>query len=61
MMAKNYLNFHDIVFMDATFNTNQLGMALAVVSGISSEGKNIILAVALMQRETIDNYVWLLN
>jgi hypothetical protein len=47
-MAKNYTNFHDIVFMDATFNTNQLGMALAVVSGISSEGKNIILAVALM-------------
>lgn len=22
MMAKNYVNFHDVVFMDATFNTN---------------------------------------
>jgi len=33
---------------------------LIVVSGISSEGKNILLAVAVMQKETTENYVWLL-
>lgn len=47
--------------MDATYNTNQLGLALAVLSGISSEGKNIILGFAFMARETAENYIWMLR
>jgi hypothetical protein len=61
VMARNYKQYHDCIFMDSTYNTNQLGLALAVVNGISSEGKNLILAVALMKEETAENYVWLLR
>lgn len=32
-----------------------------MVNGISSEGKNLILGVALMARETAENYTWLLS
>jgi hypothetical protein len=53
--------FHDVIFMDSTYNTNVLGLALAIVNGISSEGKNLILAFALMARETAENYTWLLR
>jgi hypothetical protein len=61
MMSKNYKHYHDIVFMDATYNTNKFDLRLAVLSGISSEGKNIILAICLMARETAQNYIWLLT
>jgi hypothetical protein len=61
VMASNYAHFSDVVFMDSTYNTNQLGHALAVVNGINGEGKNIILAFALMARETAENYIWLLQ
>lgn len=47
--------------MDATYNTNRFNLALAVLSGISGEGKNILLGIALMQRETSENYIWLLK
>ena len=61
VMSRNYKQYHDCIFMDATYNTNQLNLALAVVNGISSEGKNLILAVALMKEETAENYTWLLR
>ena len=32
-----------------------------MLSGCSSEGKNVLLGVVLMARETVDNYVWLLE
>ena len=47
--------------MDATYNTNKSNLALAMVSGVSSEGKNIILAVAFLSRETTENYSWMLR
>lgn len=47
--------------MDATYNTNKQNLALAILSGVSNEGKNIILAVAFLSRETADNYSWLLH
>ncbi len=53
--------FHDVVFMDVTYNTNQLGLTLVVISGILSEGKNGLMGFAFMARETTDNYVWLLS
>jgi MULE transposase domain len=47
--------------MDATYNTNKQSLALAILSSVSNEGKNIILAVAFLSRETADNYSWLLR
>jgi hypothetical protein len=38
-----------------------LDLALAVVNGISSEGKNLVMGFALIAKETTDNYVWLLK
>ena len=55
-MAKYYQNYHDVVFMDATYNTNKHNLALTIISGISSEGKNIIMGIAFMARETVDHY-----
>jgi transposase-like protein len=55
-MAKYYAKYHDVVFLDATYNTNKANLALAIFSGISSEGKNIILGIALLSRETVDHY-----
>ena len=60
-MAKYYARYHDVVFMDATYNTNKHGLALAIISGISSEGKNIIMGIAFLARETVDHYQWLLK
>ena len=55
-MAKYYQKYHDVVFMDATYNTNKHNLALAIISGISSEGKNIIMGIAFLARETCDHY-----
>jgi hypothetical protein len=60
MMSKYYRNYSDAVFMDATYKTNKHDMALTVFSGVSSEGKNIILAIAFLSRETGEHYRWLL-
>ena len=61
MMAKYYQKYHDVIFMDATYNTNKHGLALAIISGISSEGKNIMLGISFLARESIDHYQWLLR
>ena len=61
LMARYYQTYHDVVFMDATYNTNKHGLALAVVSGISSEGKNIIIGIAFLARESTEHYQWLLR
>jgi len=60
-MAKYYQKYNDVMFMDATYNTNKHDLALAIVSGISSEGKNIIMAIAFLARESIEHYQWLLK
>lgn len=53
--------YHDVVFMDATYATNPYRMALTVFSGVNNEGKNIILGYALVKRESLDTYEWLLK
>ncbi len=60
-MQSYYQKYHDVVFMDATYNTNKQNLALAILSGINNEGKNIILAVAFLSRESAENYSWLLS
>lgn len=61
MMQKYYARYSDVVFMDATYKTNKHDLALTLMSGVSSEGKNIILAIAFMSRETSCHYTWLLQ
>jgi hypothetical protein len=60
-MSKYYQSFHDVTFMDATYNTNKHNLALAIISGISSEGKNIILGIAFLSSESTDHYTWMLK
>lgn len=60
-MRRNYRLYHDVVFMDATYKTNNQQMALSVISGINHEGKNIVLGFALVKRETLDTYKWVLQ
>lgn len=60
-MRRNYMLYHDVVFMDATYKTNNQQLALAVISGINNEGKNIVLGFGLVKRETMDTYKWVLN
>lgn len=47
--------------MDATYKTNSHGLALTVFSGVNNEGRNIVLGFALVQRETLETYKWLLS
>jgi transposase-like protein len=36
-------------------------MALTVFSGVNNEGKNVVLGFALVKRETLETYKWLLR
>src|SRR5688500_6784042 len=60
-MRRNYSIYHDVVFMDATYKTNQHSLALTVFSGVNNEGKNIVLGFSLVKRETMETYKWLLS
>lgn len=55
-MHKHYVAYHDIIFMDATYNTNRHGNDLVFIAGMNSEGRNCILAMAILTAETIENY-----
>ena len=59
MMTSYYESFHDVVFLDCAYNTNQVGLSLAILSGVSGEGKNVIIGVSFMAHETPENYKWL--
>jgi len=60
-MHRNYRLYHDVVFMDATYKTNKNNMALTVFSGVNNEGRNVVLGYALVKRETLETYEWLLK
>lgn len=60
-MRRNYRLYHDVMFMDATYKTNFHQLALTVFSGVNNEGKNIVLGFALVKRETMETYKWLLK
>ena len=60
-MHRYYQQYSDVVFMDATYKTNKYDLHLTILSGVSSENKNVILAIAFVQRETAEVYKWLLK
>ena len=47
--------------MDATYKTNKYNLHLIIISGVSSENKNVILSIAFVQKETSEVYQWLLQ
>jgi len=61
MMHRFAKTYSDAIFMDATYKTNRHDMALTLISGVSNEGRNIVLCVAFLARETAENYTWLLQ
>lgn len=63
VMSKNILNFGDILLIDATYNVdiNIYKILLLVFSGISAEGKNVLLGMALINNETYITYQWALQ
>ena len=60
-MKENYDLYKDTIFMDATYRTNHQGMALTIFTAVNNEGRNVIVAFGLVQRETMDTYEWLLK
>jgi hypothetical protein len=60
-MKRNYDLYHDTVFMDATYACNMHSMPLVVFSGVSNEGRNVIMGFGLVRRETMETYEWLLS
>lgn len=60
-MRRNYELYKDTMFMDATYSTNPYRMPLVVFSGVNNEGKNCILGYAIVKRETMETYTWLLQ
>ena len=47
--------------MDATYRTNHQGMALTIFTAVNNEGRNVIVAFSLVQRETMETYEWMLK
>lgn len=60
-MRRNYELYSDVVFMDATYACNDQTMPLVVFSGVSNEGRNVLLGFALLRNETMESYEWLLG
>ena len=60
-MRRLYNQFKDVVFMDATYKSNKHNMPLTVISGVDNEGRNIVLAYALMKVEWSETYKWLMQ
>ena len=52
----SYERFGDIIFLDATYNTNKYKMPLVFASVIDCEGKNQIIMVAFLNNENIETY-----
>lgn len=48
MMHRYYKQYSDAIFMDATYKTNKYDLHLTIMSGVSSENKNVILAIAFV-------------
>jgi hypothetical protein len=60
-MSRYYQSYYDALQMDSVDDTNKHGLTMAIISGISSEGKNVIIGVAFLSSETTENYTWVLK
>jgi hypothetical protein len=53
-----FCELRDVVVFDPTYQTNSLGMALALFVGVTQHGHNVLLASALMTSETTESFTW---
>lgn len=60
-MRRLYSQYKDVLFMDATYKTNKHNMPLTVITGVDNEGRNTVLAYALMKTENAESYKWLMQ
>jgi len=54
-----YENFHDVVILDTTSNTNRFRMMLCVIIIIDNHFKTRIVASAIIEDETLDTFRWI--
>ena len=53
--------FGDLIFIDSTFNINDIGLKAITVTVIDQHYRSILAAVALVANETVENYERLLS
>ncbi|XVF54393.1 hypothetical protein PTKIN_Ptkin05aG0177300 [Pterospermum kingtungense] len=56
-----YQHFGDVVTFDATYLTNQYGMAFVPFTGVNHHHQSIMFGCALLVNETAESYIWLLT
>jgi hypothetical protein len=54
-----YEDFHDVIFMDTTSNTNRFQMMLCVIAVIDNHFKTRIIACSLIEDETMESFQWI--
>nr|GEX32998.1 hypothetical protein [Tanacetum cinerariifolium] len=57
----NYKEFRDIVYFDATFNSNKYNMKFVPFIDIDNHGKCVTLGLGMLLHEDTKSYMWLLN
>ncbi|KAL9673325.1 hypothetical protein QQ045_029581 [Rhodiola kirilowii] len=57
----NFQAFGDVVTFDATYSLNRYKMIFVPFTGIDNHKNSITFAAALLSREDIESYTWLLN
>jgi zinc finger SWIM domain-containing protein 3 len=60
-MKKVYKKFNDVIIVDAIYKTNKHDMPLVIFSGVTSDGSNIILAYAIIKKEDVETYQWIMH
>ena len=60
-MRDNYAKYGDVMFIDATYQTNKYKLPLLVMSGINSNGENVIFGMGLLSKEDAASYDWVID
>ncbi|XP_078439877.1 protein FAR1-RELATED SEQUENCE 11-like [Wolffia australiana] len=58
---EKYVQFNDVLEIDATYNTNRFGMPLVLFTMIDNHGLTILTASCLLSNEQFDSYSWALQ
>ncbi|KAJ0704503.1 putative MULE transposase domain, FHY3/FAR1 family [Helianthus annuus] len=61
LRKRNFMEFGDVISLDATFKTNKFKMVFVPFTGIDNHCRNVTLGAWLLASESIDSYKWLLN
>ena len=60
-MISTFRRSGQFILMDATCKTNRFGMPLVLLAGVNEIKKTVILALALIQVEDGESYMWVLQ